>query len=161
MARVIQKKFVSPEGVEYDSREEYKYHCVLLSDERVSCIHRQVKLTISSAIRMRIRKPLKKKVRYIERTLINAHCYKPDFIFWEDGRLVVCDVKSTYTRSLREFRITAKGVIAKIVAHNRKRHDGKSVMVFREAVSLGRDRWRIIDYPPVDAEVVYPTADSE
>ena len=66
----------------------------------------------------------------------------------EGDRLIVCDVKSDYTHSLREFRITAKGIINKIVAYNKKRHGGEPFVVFREAIHLKKDDWKIIDYPP-------------
>lgn len=61
--------------------------------------------------------------------MVSGHSYKPDFIFWEYGKLIVCDVKSKYTHFLREFRITAKGCISKIVAHNKKRHNGEPFVV--------------------------------
>ena len=47
-----------------------------------------------------------------------------------------------------EFRITAKGCISKIVAHNKKRHNGKPFVVFREAIHIKKNEWKIIDYPP-------------
>lgn len=154
MPRVISKKYTAPDGSVYDSREEYQYLLILKADKRVSCIHRQVKMNIHPAIYMMVPKPSKRKQRYVTRTLVKAHTYKPDYIFWEGDRLIVCDVKSDYTRTLREFRITAKGVIAKIIEHNRKRHNGNAVVVFREAVSLGRGKWRIIDYPPEDCRII-------
>ena len=80
--------------------------------------------------------------------MVNGHSYKADFVFWEDGRLIVCDVKSGYTHKLREFRITAKGVINKILSHNKKRHNGEPFVVFREAIHIKKDKWKIIDYPP-------------
>ncbi len=86
--------------------------------------------------------------------MVNGHGYKPDFIFFEGDRLVVCDVKSRYTHSLREFRITAKAVIAKITAHNIKRHGGHPAMVFREAIYIKRNEWKIIDYPPRGCEIL-------
>ena len=80
--------------------------------------------------------------------MVNGHNYKADFVFWEDCRLIVCDVKSGYTHKLREFRITAKGVINKILSHNKKRHNGEPFVVFREAIHIKKDKWKIIDYPP-------------
>lgn len=146
--RVMQHKYLSPDGTEYDSREEYLYHWKLLQDEQVTCIHRQVKLNIHPSLYMVVPKQLKTKIKYNRRLMISGHNYKPDFIFWEGDRLIVCDVKSDYTHSLREFRITAKGIINKIVAHNKKRHGGEPFVVFREAIHLKKDDWKIIDYPP-------------
>ena len=144
----MQHKYLSPDDTEYDSREEYLYHRKLLQDEQVTCIHRQVKLNIHPSLYMIVPKQLKTKIKYNRRLMISGHNYKPDFIFWEGDRLIVCDVKSDYTHSLREFRITAKGIINKIVAHNRKRHGGEPFVVFREAIHLKKDDWKIIDYPP-------------
>ena len=62
--------------------------------------------------------------------------------------MILCDVKSSYTHKLREFRITAKGVINKILSHNKKRHGGEPYVVFREAIHIKKDKWKIIDYPP-------------
>ena len=147
-ARVVQHKYTSKDGTEYDSKEEYLYHQILLADKRVSCIHRQVKLSIFKSLYMLVPKQLKTKVRYDKRLMVSGHRYKPDFIFREDGKLIVCDVKSKYTHSLREFRITAKGCINKIVAHNKKRHNGEPFVVFREAIHIKKNEWKIIDYPP-------------
>ena len=151
MGRVMQVKYTAPNGEVYDSREEWLYHQELLGDEDVSCIHRQVRITILPTLYMEVPKQLKTKIRYDKRLLINGHSYKPDFIFFEKDKLVVCDVKSSYTSKLREFRITAKGVVAKIVAHNKKRHGGEPYMVFREAIRVRKGVWKIIDYPPAGA----------
>lgn len=153
MVRVMQHKY-SAGGIEYDSREEYLYHQILLADKTVKYIHRQVKLNIFPSIFMRVPKQLKTKVRYDRRLMVSGHGYKPDFIFWEGDRLIVCDVKSKYTHSLREFRITAKGIINKIVVHNRKRHQGSPLMVFREAIHIKKNEWKIIDYPPSGCDIV-------
>lgn len=94
-ARVIQHKYTSKDGTEYDSKEEYLYHQILLADKRVSCIHRQVKLSIFKSIYMIVPKQLKTKVRYDKRLMVSGHSYKPDFIFWKDGKLIVCDVNQS------------------------------------------------------------------
>lgn len=154
MARVTQVKYTSPDGTVYDSREEYLYHQILLADSNVGCIHRQVRLQVFPSIYMSVPKRLKTKIRYDRRLMIHGHGYKPDFIFREGERVIVCDVKSKYTHSLREFRITAKAVVNKIAAHNRKRHGGKAVMVFREAIHLKRNEWKIVDYPPVGCTIL-------
>lgn len=146
--RVIQQKYIASDGTEYDSKDEYHYHQILLTDKRVSCICRQVRINIFPTLYMKVPKQLKTKIRYDKRVMVNGHNYKADFVFWEDGRLVVCDVKSSYTHKLREFRITAKGVINKILSHNKKRHNGDPFVVFREAIHIKKNEWKIIDYPP-------------
>ena len=154
MVRVMQHRYTSPDGTEYDSREEYLYHQILLADRNVSCIHRQVRLPIFPPIHMTVPKQLKTKIRYDRRLMIGGHSYKPDFIFWENGKIVVCDVKSSYTHKLREFRITAKGMINKIVYHNKKRHNGQAVVIFREAIHIKKNEWKIVDYPPDGCRVI-------
>ena len=146
--RVIQQKYIAPDGTMYDSKDEYLYLQIILNDKRVTCIHRQVKINIFQSLYMVVPKQLKTKIRYDKRVMVNGHSYKADFVFLEDGRLVVCDVKSGYTHKLREFRITAKGVINKILSHNKKRHGGEPYVVFREAIHIKKDKWKIIDYPP-------------
>lgn len=144
----MQHKYTASDGTEYDSREEYLYHQILKAAPDVSHIHRQTKFNIFPPVFMLVPKQLKTKVRYDRRLMISGHGYKPDFIFFEGDRLIICDVKSKYTHSLREFRITAKGIVSKIVAHNKKRHGGNPVIVFREAVHIKKNEWKIIDYPP-------------
>lgn len=151
MGRVMQVKYTAPNGIVYDSKEEYLYHQMLLGNEQVSCIHRQVRINIFPTLYMYVPKQLKTKVRYDKRTLMNGHSYKPDFIFFEGDKLVICDVKSSYTSKLREFRITAKGVLAKIVAHNKRRHGGEPYIIFREAIRVRKGVWKITDYPPSGA----------
>ena len=146
--RVMQHNYIAPDGTVYDSKDEYLYLQILLTDKRVTCIHRQVKLNIFHTLYMIVPKQLKTKIRYDKRVMVNGHSYKADFVFLEDGRLIVCDVKSSYTHKLREFRITAKGVINKILSHNKKRHFGEPYVVFREAIHIKKDKWKLIDYPP-------------
>ncbi len=156
MKRVIQVKYTAPDGTVYDSREEYLYHQILQADSNVSSIRRQVKLEVTPSIYMRVPKQLKTKIRYDRRLMVAGHSYKPDFIFRQGGRIIVCDVKSKYTSGLREFRITMKAIIRKIMAHNRKRHGGTAVMVFREAIHQRRNEWKIVDYPPEGCTIIDP-----
>lgn len=153
MVRVMQHKY-SVDGVEYDSRDEYLYHYILLTSPNVSCIHRQVRINLIKPIWMFKPKQLKTKVRYDRRLMINGHSYTADFVFFENGRLIICDVKSNYTQSLREFRITAKACVSRIMAHNKKRHGGEPFVVFREAIHIKKNEWKIIDYPPFDCSII-------
>lgn len=153
VARVIQHKVVY-DGVEYDSRDEYLYHQMLLSDNNVSCIHRQVKINLIKPVYFLKPKQLKTKVRFDKRLLMNGHSYKADFVFYEGNKLVICDVKSSFTSKLREFRITAKACLAKIIEHNKKRHNGKPYIVFREAIHVKKNEWKIVDYPPNGEKII-------
>lgn len=153
MARVKQHKYLVG-GVEYDSREEYLYHQMLLANPDVSCIHRQVSINLIKPIWMLKPRQLKTKVRYDRRLLLSGHNYTADFVFFEGDRLVVCDVKSLYTSQLREFRITAKVCVSRLFAHNTKRHGGEPYIIFREAIRIKKDEWKIIDYPPKGVSLI-------
>lgn len=153
-ARVGHKQYAGPDGCLYDSREEYLYLQMLRGNPSVSCIHRQVPFNLIKPVWMMKPRQLKTKVRYDRRLLINGHNYTADFVYFEDDKLVICDVKSAYTSKLREFRITAKACVAKIIAHNKKRHGGKPVVIFREAIRVKKDEWRIVDFPPSGCDII-------
>lgn len=154
MPRIVQHKYTASDGAVYDSVDEYRYHQILLASPDVSCIHRQVRLLIIPKVEMIVPKQLKTKIRYDKRQLVSPHHYKPDFIFFERGRIVICDVKSSYTATMREFNITAKACIQKIIRHNRQRHGGEPVVIFRKAIAMPRHQWRIIDYPPAGCKII-------
>ena len=111
MPRIVQHKYTASDGAVYDSADEYRYHQILLASPDVSCIHRQIRLLIIPKVEMIVPKQLKTKIRYDKRQLVSPHHYKPDFIFFERGRIVICDVKSSYTATMREFNITAKACL--------------------------------------------------
>lgn len=153
MVRVTQHR-VCYGGEEYDSRDEYLYHQMLLGDRNVCCIRRQVKINLIKPVYFLKPKQLKTKVRYDRRLLMNGHSYKADFVFFENGKLVICDVKSSFTSKLREFRITAKACLMRIIEHNNRRHDGKPYVIFREAIHIRKNEWKIVDYPPNGEEII-------
>ena len=66
--RVMQQKYIAPDGTVYDSKDEYLYLQILLTDKLVTCIHRQVKLNIFHTLYMIVPKQLKTK--------ISRTCYK-------------------------------------------------------------------------------------
>lgn len=152
--RVGSKKYYAPDGNIYDSREEYLYLQTILDDPNISCIHRQVTITAIKPVWMLRPKQLKTKVKYERRSLLYGHNYTADFVYREGDKVVICDVKSLYTSRLREFSITAKAVMARIIAHNRKRHNGESVVIFRKAIKINKDEWKIVDYPPSDCAII-------
>lgn len=152
--RVGSKKYNAPDGNEYDSREEYLYLQKILDDPNISCIHRQVTITAIKPVWMLRPKQLKTKVKYERRSLLHGHNYTADFVYREGDKIVICDVKSLYTSRLREFSITAKAVMARIIAHNRKRHNSEPVVIFRKAIKIKKDEWNIVDYPPSGCTII-------
>ena len=147
--RVGSKKYYAPDGNIYDSREEYLYLQTILDDP-----HRQVTITAIKPVWMLRPKQLKTKVKYERRSLLYGHNYTADFVYREGEKIVICDVKSLYTSKLREFSITTKAVVARLIAHNRKRHNGESVVIFRKAIKINKDEWKIVDYPPSDCAII-------
>ncbi|MQO98335.1 hypothetical protein F7D19_07640 [Prevotella copri] len=99
-------------------------------------------------------KQLKTKVKYVRMSLLYGHNYTADFVYREGDRIVICDVKSLYTSKLREFSITTKAVVARLIAHNKKRHNGESVVIFRKAIKVNKNEWKIVDYPPSDCYII-------
>lgn len=152
--RVINRK-VQYEGLEFDSREELRYYILLLDNKDVSCIHRQVRICLIKPLYVLVPKSLKTKVKWVKRSLVKGHYYTADFVFFENGKLVVCDVKSEYTSKLREFSITMKNCISLIVKHNLKRHHGEAKVIFRKAIYKNSKTLRIVDYPSDGEKVIY------
>lgn len=146
--RVTQRKYIAPDGTIYDSQDEYEYLKILWAEGKATNIHSQVEFCVFPKRYKVVPKQQKTKVRYDKRVLIPEHNYTADFVFFEDGRLIICDVKSKHTHKFREFRITVKGMITKILSHNKKRHNGEPYVVFREAIHIKKNEWNIIDYPP-------------
>ena len=154
MGRVGSKKYYAPDGNEYDSREEYLYLQAILGDSNISCIHRQVSITAIESVWMLKPKQLKTKIKYERRQLLHKHGYTADFVYREGDKIVICDVKSLYTSKLREFSITTKAVVARLIAHNNKRHNGEPVVIFRKAIRIKKNEWKIVDYPPSDCSII-------
>lgn len=152
--RVMNRK-VQYEGIEFDSREELRYYIFLVGDKDVSCIHRQVRLCLIKPLYVLVPKALKTKVKWIKRSLVKGHYYTADFVFFENGKLVICDVKSEYTSKLREFSITMKNCISLIAKHNLKRHHGESKVIFRKVIYKNSKTLRIVDYPSDGEKVIY------
>lgn len=133
MARVIQTK-VSLDGMVFDSREELGFYLELLNTPGVSCIHRQKQFTLIPKQEQMVVKHLKTKDKLVRRLLERPVQYHADFVYMENGTIVICDVKSKYTASFREFSIIRKLMVQKIIRHNKKRHHGEPKVVFLEAI---------------------------
>lgn len=133
MARVIQTK-VELDGMVFDSREELGFYIHLLGDPQVSCIHRQTQFLLIPKQEQMVVKHLKTKDKLVSRLLERPVSYHADFVYRKNGTIVICDVKSKYTASFREFSIIRKLMVQKIIRHNKKRHGGEPRVVFLEAI---------------------------
>lgn len=133
MVRVIQSK-VEYDGMVFDSKDEFGFYVHLLGDPDVSCIHRQTKFQLIPKQEQMVVRHLKTKDKLVGRLLERPVQYHADFVYRKNGTIVVCDVKSKYTASFREFSIIRKLMVQKIVRHNMKRHEGEPVVIFLEAI---------------------------
>lgn len=133
MVRVIQSK-VKYDGMVFDSKEELGFYLELLNTPGVSCIHRQTQFTLIPKQEQMVIKHLKTKDKLVNRLLERPVQYHADFVYRLNDIIVICDVKSQYTASFREFPIIRKLMVRKIIKHNKKRHKGEPKMVFLEAI---------------------------
>lgn len=133
MVRVIQSK-VKYDGMVFDSKEELGFYLELLNTPGVSCIHRQTQFMLIPKQEQMVVKHLKTKDKLVSRLLERPVQYHADFVYRLNGTIVICDVKSNYTASFREFSIIRKLMVQKIIKHNKKRHNGESKVVFLEAI---------------------------
>lgn len=152
MFRVFQKK-VTYDGKVFDSKDEAAFYRMIKEDRMVNNIHAQVRFNVIKPVWMLVPKQLKTKVRWDKRLLIGGHDYTADFVFNEGDKLIICDVKSKYTSTLREFSITKKAFVAKILEHNRKRKQKQREVVFRVAIHE-KGSFAFKDYPPIGAKII-------
>ena len=116
MSKYLNKKVVV-DGVEFDSRKEYDYYLYLKQRQEVgeiSCLRRQVPYELIPAVWGERVKHLKTKDK-VERVCIQRPTtYVADFVYIETntGKEVVVDVKSKYTRTLSDYRLKKKMMLA-------------------------------------------------
>lgn len=89
---------VFTEDGEFDSKKEYGRWIVLKArqnDGLIQHLQRQVEYELIPKFKA-------------QGESFRACCYKADFVYTENGEIVVEDVKSEYTRKLPEYRIKKK-----------------------------------------------------
>ena len=136
MVRVIQSK-VECDGMVFDSKEEFGFYVHLLGDPEVSCIRRQTQFQLIPKQEQMVVKHLKTKDKLVSRLLERPVQYHADFVYRKNGTIIICDVKSKYTASFREFSIIRKLMVQKIAKHNKKRHGGEP-MVSTLSITINR-----------------------
>lgn len=132
--RVTQTK-VEHEGMTFDSKEELGFYLYLKEQNDVSCIHRQTGFVLVEKQEQYVVKHLKTKDKLVKKLLEFPVIYHADFVYRKGDTIIVCDVKSKYTHSFREFVIVRKLMVRKIIEHNRRRHGGEPKVVFLEAIT--------------------------
>lgn len=134
------RKFRNEWG-EFDSRAEFMRYAELLEMQRrglINGLQRQVKYEIIPAIRKTVEKPLKTKIKYIERVEEKAAHYTCDFQYTQDGVLVIEDAKSEATRKEKDYVLRRK--LMKHLIKEQNEMAGRETMRFNEYVSKGKGK---------------------
>lgn len=120
-------------GETFDSRKEMK-RCIYLRflQEKgvIGQLHRQVRFMIipPTSIWETVRHAKKTvlKPRLVER----AAYYTCDFVYRENGKIIIEDVKSAATKSKQDYVLRRKLIVKRIVEHNQQRN--RITFQFRE-----------------------------
>ena len=122
-------------GREFDSRDEimrYIELCDMQSKGLISNLRRQYSFEL-----------IPRQSKMVEKFLENPAIYTCDFMYLENGVYVAEDVKSTFTRTEKDYVLRRKLMVQKILAHNDK---GRGQWIFREYIVGTKKRpGKIID----------------
>ena len=128
-------KKVRFKGQEFDGRYEM-LRFIKLSDLQkkgvISGLRRQVGFRIIKKVVKLVPKQLKTKVRWEQKVVELEARYTCDYLYEEDGRLVVEEVKSEMTEKLPDYILRRKLMVNKIYDHNDR--PNRRQWVFREVV---------------------------
>lgn len=120
-------------GMTFDSRKEFKRFLYLQFQEKkgvISQLRRQVKFQIIPPL-YTTRTIVHAKTTEIRCSLIDrASYYTCDFLYRENGKIIIEDVKSAETAKLKDYILRRKLMIRIIYNHNEKR--GHDTFEFRE-----------------------------
>ena len=98
-------------GMVFDSRLERDRYLFLADAERkgeIADLRRQVEYEIIPKQTHTVAKQLKTKVKYEERVLESPAKYTADFVYELDGKVIVEDTKSEYTRKEKDYVLRRK-----------------------------------------------------
>jgi hypothetical protein len=121
-------------GITFDSRYErdrYIYLCQLQRERKISGLRLQQGFRLIKKVIKLVPTQLKTKVRYDKRVVEKEAMYHCDFLYWENGRIIVEEFKSKMTAELPDYILRRKLMVSKIYEHNAK---GRTQWVFREVV---------------------------
>lgn len=130
---------VTFKGIEFDSKYEMERYIYLLGLQRegkIAGLRRQVGFTIIPKIIKNVPKQLKTKVRWETKVVEKEARYHCDFLYEEDGKIIVEEFKSVHTKDLPDYVLRRKLMVAKIYEHDSMlsfRPNSKE-WVFREIV---------------------------
>lgn len=122
-------------GISFDSRYErdrYIYLCHLQKQGKISGLHLQVGFRIIKKVIKLIPVQLKTKVRYDQKVVEKEARYHCDFLYKEDGKIIVEEFKSVMTAELPDYVLRRKLMVNKIYDHNER--PNRTQWVFREVI---------------------------
>ena len=124
---------------EFDSKSEWYRYAELMFMQRkglISGLQRQVSYEIIPAIKKVVEKPLKTKIKYVERVDEMAAHYTCDFQYFQNGVLIIEDAKSEATRKEKDYVLRRK--LMKHLIREQNEMAGRETMRFNEWVSTGK-----------------------
>lgn len=133
-------------GIEFDSQKEMERYILLLHKQRhreIIGLRRQVGFTIIKKVVKLVPVQLKTKIRYDQRVVEMEARYHCDFLYEEDGKIIVEEFKSEQTAQLPDYILRRKLMINKIYDHNERPH--RKQWVFREVVYGKKGKMTIWD----------------
>lgn len=120
-------------GMTFDSRKELKRYLYLLHLQKsgvISQLRRQVRFRIIPPL-YGMRQVCHAKTIVLRPYIIDrAAYYTCDFLYRENGKIIIEDVKSAETAKLKDYILRRKLVIRMVYSHNARR--GRDVFEFRE-----------------------------
>lgn len=136
---------VEYQGIVFDSkyeRDRYLYLLDLQKQGKISGLRRQTPFLLIPKATKLVPKQLKTKVKYVERVVEIQSLYHNDFTYFEDGRYICEEFKSSMTSKLADYILRRKLMVQKIYKHNKKNH---GQWVFREVVYFNKRKTIITD----------------
>ena len=112
-------------GETFDSRKELKRYLYLQQLQRdgvIGQLHRQVRFMIIPPTSVWETVQYAKKTVLKPRLIERAAYYTCDFVYRENGKIVIEDVKSAATKSKQDYILRRKLIVKRIVEHNQQRN---------------------------------------
>ena len=98
-------------GITFDSQKEYEYYeqlCIRQATGEISDLQRQVKFEIIPKGCKQETMQLKTKTKVVEKFVHHPITYTADFVYRENGQLVVCDCKASKKFKDPVYRLKSK-----------------------------------------------------
>lgn len=133
-------------GIAFDSRYERDRYIHLLhlqANGKISGLRLQQGFKIIKKVIKIVPVQLKTKVRWDEKVVEKEARYHCDFLYKENGRIIVEEFKSKMTAELPDYILRRKLMVNKIYDHNERK--GRTPWVFREVVYERKDKITITD----------------